>query len=138
MGLAPVYPHDGGLFKAAAAAGEQIATAYADTDYARAMRIIMSLADDANGFVENAAPWSLKKDPSQTVKLQEVCTIVLNLFRQLAIYLTPVLPRLAEQCGRLLQDPIQDWRQSQSPLIGTPVAKLNTCYNVSRSRMYKQ
>ncbi|MDZ4848897.1 MAG: methionine--tRNA ligase [Pirellulaceae bacterium] len=123
LGLSPTYPHDGGLFKAAAVAGQQIADAYSETDYARAMRTIMALADAANGFVENAAPWSLKKEPSQSVKLQEVCTIVLNLFRQLAIYLAPVLPRLADQCGQLLGDPITDWKQSQTPLVGRPVAK---------------
>ncbi len=87
------------------------------------MRTIMSLADAANGFVDNAAPWTLKKDPTQAVKLQEVCTIVLNLFRQLAIYLAPVLPRLATQCSQLLNDPITNWDQSQVPLVGTPIAK---------------
>jgi len=123
IGLAPSYPHDGGLFKSAAVAGQQIATAYAENDYSRAMRTIMALADAANGFVENAAPWALKKDPAQAVKLQEVCTIVLNLFRQLSVYLAPVLPRLATQCGLLLGDPIVSWEQSQKPLVGTPVAK---------------
>jgi methionyl-tRNA synthetase len=39
----------------------------------------------------------------------------------LAIYLAPVLPRLADQCGELLGDPIVDWRQSQTPLLGKPV-----------------
>jgi len=123
VGLAPVYPHDGGLFKAAAAAGQSIADAYQANDYARAMRIIMGLADDANGFVENAAPWTLKKDPSQASRLQDVCTICLNLFRQLAVYLAPVLPRIAKQCGDLLNDPIIHWDQSQSPLLSNSVNK---------------
>jgi methionyl-tRNA synthetase len=123
VGLAPIYPHDGGLFKIAAEAGRTIADAYEQGDYARAMRMIMALADDANAYVENVAPWSLKKDPNQAIKLQEVCTVVLNLFRQLVVYLSPVLPRLAEQAGKLLNDPIVDWKQSQKPLTGTPVAK---------------
>lgn len=123
MGLAPEYPHDGGLFASAASAGEKIAQAYEQLDYARAMRLIMEIADQANAFVENSAPWTLKKDPTQQVRLQEVCTIVLNLFRQLCVYLAPVLPRLADQCGQLLQSPIQHWNDSQSPLVGTPVSK---------------
>ncbi len=123
VGLAPIYPHDGGLFKVAAEAGRSIAEAYDEGDYGKAMRTIMALADDANAYVENAAPWALKKDPSQATKLQEVCTVVLNLFRQLVVYLTPVLPRLANQCGRLLNDPIVDWKQSQTPLVGTPITK---------------
>lgn len=120
-GLADRYPHDGGLFRAAAETGQAIGEAYHQKDYAKAMRLIMALADDANGFVENAAPWSLKKDPAQAVRLQEVCTIVLNLFRQLAIYLAPVLPRLAAQAGELLGEPIVSWEQSQSPLLGQPL-----------------
>ena len=48
-----------------------------------------------------------------------MCTIGLNLFRQLAIYLAPVLPRLARQTGELLGQPIQRWDQSKQPLVGT-------------------
>jgi methionyl-tRNA synthetase len=122
-GLSKVYPNDGGLFEAAAKAGDSIAEAYEEGDYARATRTIMSLADEANAFVENNAPWSLKKDPSQATKLQDVCTIVLNLYRQLVIYLTPVLPKLAEQTQTLLGETISDWSQSQRPLLGRPIAK---------------
>jgi methionyl-tRNA synthetase len=123
LGLSIEYPHDGGLFAAAAAAGERIAQAYEQLDYSRAMRLIMELADQANAFVENSAPWALKKDPTQQVRLQEVCTIVLNLFRQLCVYLSPVLPRLAQQCGQLLQKEIGHWDDSQTPLVGTIVSK---------------
>ncbi len=120
-GLAPVYPDDGGLFAQAAAAGETIAEAYANCDYAKAMRLIIELADRANPFVENAAPWSLAKDASKQAEVQNVCTVALNLFRQIAVYLAPVLPRLARQCGELLNDPITSWQQSQQPLLGTAV-----------------
>ncbi len=123
VGLAREYPLDGGLFASAAAAGEKIADAYTQLDYSRAMRLIMELADAANAFVENSAPWTLKKDPDQHIRLQEVCTIVLNLFRQLCVYLAPVLPRLAQQCGTLLQSEITLWSDSQTPLFGTPISK---------------
>ena len=123
LGLSVEYPHDGGLFAAGAAAGERIAQAYEQLDYSRAMRMIMELADQANAFVENSAPWALKKDPTQQVRLQEVCTIVLNLFRQLCVYLTPVLPKLSQQCGALLQSEIGSWEDSQTPLVGTSVSK---------------
>jgi methionyl-tRNA synthetase len=81
----------------------------------------MELAYRANAFVESVEPWKLQKDPAQAGRLQDVCTITLNAFRQLAIYLAPILPRLAEQAGELLNDPIRDWRQSAQPLVGTPV-----------------
>lgn len=122
-GLAPTYPDDGGLFAAAAKAGDEIAAAYEAGDYSRATRRIMELADAANPFVEHSRPWDMKKDPARQDELRDVCTIALNLFRQLTIYLAPVLPELADQCGKLLGDPITSWDQSQTPLLGTPVAK---------------
>ncbi|QEG33883.1 methionine--tRNA ligase [Bythopirellula goksoeyrii] len=122
-GLSKEYPGDGGLFAFAANLGEEIAEAYENCDYSRAMRLVMSLADRANPFVEENKPWELRKDPESAARLQDVCTIALNLFRQIAIYLAPVLPRLAEQTGELLNNEITSWDQAQTPLVGTPVAK---------------
>ena len=103
-------------------AGE-LAAAYENCDYSGAMRVVMTLAERANKFVEDRAPWALKKDPQKASELQQVCTIALNLFRQLAIYLALVLPRLAQQTGELLNDPIVAWDQAQKPLLGTAVNK---------------
>jgi methionyl-tRNA synthetase len=122
-GLSPAYPDDGGLFAKAARLGDEIAAAYENCDYNRAMRFVMELADQANPYVESREPWKLNKDPSRRDELRDVCTVALNLFRQLAVYLAPVLPRLADQTGALLGDPIRSWDQSQTPLLGTPVAK---------------
>lgn len=52
-----------------------------------------------------------------------VCTIGLNLFRQLAVYLAPVLPKMAKDVGEFLNDPITNWQQSQQPLLGAKVNK---------------
>ncbi|MCA9226539.1 MAG: methionine--tRNA ligase, partial [Planctomycetales bacterium] len=68
-------------------------------------------------------PWNLRKDPDNAKQLQDVCTVAMNLLRQLANYLAPVLPRLAEQAGELLGRPLDGWNASQQPLVGTPVAK---------------
>ena len=122
-GLSTVYPDDGGLFAEAAAQSEAIAAAYEACDYNGAMRIIMSLADKANQYVEQTAPWTLRKDASKAAELQNVCTVTLNLFRQIIVYLSPVLPKLALQVGELFQKPISDWNESQTPLVGTRVSK---------------
>jgi methionyl-tRNA synthetase len=122
-GLSKEFPDDGGLFAHAATVGDEIAEAYESCDYNRAMRLIMELADRANPFVESAEPWNLRKDPDKTQQLQDVCTVALNLFRQLAIYLAPVLPRLARQTGELFNKPIENWDESRTPLVGTPVGK---------------
>ncbi len=121
VGLSKVYPDDGGLFAHAAEAGKAIAEAYEDCDYAKAMRLVMELADRANPYIENAQPWVLNKSPDSVDQLRDVCTVGLNLFRQLVIYLSPVLPRLAQQCEALLGEPITSWSQSQTPLLGITV-----------------
>ncbi|HEX5471685.1 MAG TPA: methionine--tRNA ligase, partial [Lacipirellulaceae bacterium] len=122
-GLSKEYPDDGGLFAAGAKLGDEIRDAYEATDYSKAVRLIMSLADRANPFVEECKPWELRKDAARGKELQNVCTVALNLFRQIVVYLSPVLPRLAKQTGELLNDPIEHWEQSQTPLVGTAVNK---------------
>jgi len=123
VGLSSVYPDDGGLFREAAGQAETIAAAYNGCDYNGAMRLIMGLADRANRYVDEKAPWTLRKDPTKAAEIQDACTVTLNLFRQVAVYLAPVLPKLAQQAGQLLQQPIQNWNDSQTPLVGTRVAK---------------
>ena len=123
IGLSKEYPDDGGLFATAAAAGDEIREAYESCDYSRAMRLILALADRANPFVEDNKPWELRKDPTSAGELQDVCTVALNLFRQLVVYLAPVLPKLAAQTGELLNKPIEHWDESKTPLVGTSVAK---------------
>lgn len=121
--LSDVYPDDGGLFAEAAAKADEIAAYYEDCKYAAAMREIMALADKANKYVEDAQPWVLRKDPEKADELRDVCTVSLNLFRQLIVYLSPVLPGLAQQTAELLNRPIESWDEIQTPLTGTPVNK---------------
>jgi len=121
-GLSAEYPDDGGLFQQAAATGDEIAESFEACEYSKAMRLVMGLADRANPFVEENKPWELRKKPEQAKQLQDICTVALNLFRQLAIYLAPVLPRLAAHAGELLNDPIESWNQASTPLVGTPVS----------------
>jgi methionyl-tRNA synthetase len=120
-GLSASYPDDGGLFRAAAAEGEAIAAAYEACDYNRAMRLIMALADKANQFVDSLAPWKLRGHVERAVELQATCTISLNLFRQLVIYLSPVLPQLRRQTDELFGHAIMHWDQAATPLVATPI-----------------
>ena len=122
----PAYPtaRDGGLFAAGAAAGEEIAAAFESRDTNKAMRLIMALADRANEFVEAQAPWTLKKDESKRDELVEVCAIALNLFRQITVYLAPVLPRFAEESAKLLGiEGETTWPDATVPVEGNVVGK---------------
>ena len=121
-GLSGRYPDDGGLFARAAADGDEIAAAYEQCDLARAMRAIMLAADRANLYVDAEQPWKLAKSgPEAAARLQDVASVAINLFRQLAVYLAPVLPAFAVQVGELVGGPIRSWEESRTPLAGIPV-----------------
>ena len=121
--LCAQYPDDGGLFAAAWGKADAIAEAYERCEYSHAIRQILQLTDEANRYVEEKEPWKLKKDPDRQAELLEVCTVTLNLFRQVVIFLTPVLPRLAEQTGELLGTPVTRWEDASTPITGVKVAK---------------
>ncbi len=67
------------------------------------------------------APWEIAKQPGRAAELQGVSTLALNLFRQLVVYLSPVLPGLRKQTDDLLGVPIRHWNDAAKPLLGTPV-----------------
>ena len=120
--LCETYPADGGLFLFGATAHESIAEAYERCDYQTVIRTCKELCDRANAYLDEKAPWTLAKQPDKAEEVRQICSVGLNLFRQIIVYLAPVLPRLAQQAGELLSSPITRWEDSQSPLTGTPVA----------------
>ena len=120
--LTEAYPEDGGLFARAAAEAPAISEAFERLDSAAAMRLVMAAADRANEYVARTEPWVLKKDPAKADELARVCTVALNLFRQICVYLAPVLPRFAEEAGRLLNAPITAWADAQRPVTGNAIA----------------
>ena len=84
------------------AAAPSIADAYEARDFARAMREIMGLADRANAWIADKAPWSLNKQEGKHDEVQAICALGINLFRQLVIFLKPVLPLLAADAEAFL------------------------------------
>lgn len=119
--LSETYPDDSGLFAQGAAAGREIAEAYETCDSARAMRLVMELADKANQYVDRMQPWALRKQPERAGELRDVCSVALNLFRQIVVYLAPVLPTLADRAGELFGGPIRSWEDAKTPLEGTAI-----------------
>jgi methionyl-tRNA synthetase len=102
-------------FFAAFAKGE-IAQSYEARDYGRALREIMRLADVANGYIAEKQPWAMAKQEGREVELHEVCSTALTLFRDLTLYLKPVLPKLAEQVEAFLNIPPLTWTDAWAPL----------------------
>jgi methionyl-tRNA synthetase len=93
-----------------------IAELYESRDYAKALREIMALADQANQYIAEMAPWVLAKQEGQEEKLQTVCSSALNLFRLLTLYLKPVLPELVSQVENFLNIPPLKWSDAQTLL----------------------
>jgi methionyl-tRNA synthetase len=97
-------------------AAPSISDAYEARDFARAMREIMALADRANAWIAEKAPWSLNKVEGKQAEVQEVCALSINLFRQLMIMLKPVLPKLAADAEAFLNVPPLRWSDLRTKL----------------------
>jgi methionyl-tRNA synthetase len=106
-------------------AGEEIAGYYEGRDTARALRRVMVLADQVNQYVDRNQPWTLAKQEGQDAKLHEVCSLLINAFRLLTVYLKPVLPKLAQRAEEFLNVASLHWRDAEYLL---PPAHLINAY----------
>jgi len=84
------------------AAGDKLAALYEGREFGKAMREIMALADKVNEYIAVKEPWQLVKDETKQKEVQDICSLGINLFRILMIYLKPVLPTLAEKVEAFL------------------------------------
>src|SRR5512137_1572018 len=112
---------DAGLQDEFVAAGERVAALYEGRDLAGAMREIMALTDRANLYIDQQKPWLMAKDPARAAEVQAVCTQGINLFRVLAVYLKPVMPKLAAGAEKFLGLPGQSWADAARPLLDTSI-----------------
>lgn len=103
-------------------ARDEIALHFETRDYARALRDVMALADLVNQYVDENKPWDLAKQEGADAQLHQVCSISLNLFRLLTIYLKPVLPKVAEQVEAFLQVAPLTWQDAETLLLGHTIA----------------
>jgi len=115
--------HDEELFSRFADASDDIAQHYENREYSKAMRLIMTLADSANRYIDELKPWLMIKEQDQAEIVQQVCTQGLNMFRSLMIYLTPVIPAVASDARTFLNEDNWRWNDATAPLLGTAVNK---------------
>ncbi|HBZ94237.1 MAG TPA: methionine--tRNA ligase [Pseudomonas sp.] len=113
------------LWDAFQAAAPSIAEAYEARDFSRAMREIMALADRANAWIADKAPWALNKVEGKQAEVQEICALGVNLFRQLVIMLKPVLPKLAADAEAFLNVKPQTWADLSLPLANHQLNPFN-------------
>ena len=103
-------------------AGDSIAKAYEEREFSAAIREIMALADRANQYIDEKKPWALAKIEGEEQQVHDVCSVGINLFRQLAIYLSPVLPTLAAQVQAFLQLDSFNFESRKTVLVGHEIA----------------
>ncbi|WP_153914934.1 methionine--tRNA ligase [Shewanella sp. TC10] len=114
--------NDTSLTEAFLAKQDTIAELYETREFGKAMREIMALADLANAYVAEAAPWQLIKQEDKQEEAHQVCSNALNLFRILVTYLKPVLPTLAANVESFLQITLT-WNNLDQDLAGHEIAK---------------
>jgi methionyl-tRNA synthetase len=119
---------DPALYQTFVDAATSIAQAYASRETSRAIREIMALADLANRYVDEQAPWVVAKEEGRDADLQAICSMGINLFRVLMTYLKPVLPALTERAEAFLNCELS-WDGIKQPLLGHQVSTFKALFN---------
>ncbi|AVF34905.1 methionine--tRNA ligase [Rahnella sikkimica] len=119
---------DEALYKTFTDAAESIAQAYESRESGRAIREIMALADLANRYVDEQAPWVVAKQEGRDADLQAICSMGINLFRVLMTYLKPVLPSLSERTEAFLNTTLE-WDAIAQPLLSHQVNPFKALFN---------
>ncbi|MXW48661.1 MAG: methionine--tRNA ligase [Gammaproteobacteria bacterium] len=115
-------------------ASESIAERYEAGQVSRAVREISALADLANQYIAEREPWKLVKQEGTQAEVQAVCSLSVNLFRILAIYLTPILPALSKAVSTFLNVGPLRWSDIDQPLLGKRI----NAYQALLTRMEKK
>lgn len=105
------------LFHSFSVLGDEIAMHYARLEYSQAVRKIMALADEANQYLDEQKPWHLVREKAKHARVQQICSMGINLFRTLTIYLKPILPETAKKVEAFLNIPPLKWRDKDTPLL---------------------
>ncbi len=114
---------DPALFQNFADASETIADLYEKRAFSRAVREIMALADKANQYIDDKKPWVIAKEEGRDSELHAVCSMGIELFRVLMIWLRPILPATAARAEIFLKVPKSGWADAATPLLGHEIAK---------------
>jgi methionyl-tRNA synthetase len=75
---------------------------FADLAFHKALIAVWELINQANKFIDSAAPWALAKDPAKAGRLDTVLYQLLEVLRFIAVLLTPFMPQTAEKIQRQL------------------------------------
>ncbi|MEC9405966.1 MAG: methionine--tRNA ligase [Pseudomonadota bacterium] len=102
---------------------DEIAAAYDARNFAKATRLAMAAADAVNAYIAEQQPWVIAKDAERSADLHRVCSTALTAFRDLTVYLKPVLPTMAAKVEAFLNLPPMQWTALGQPLHGHRINK---------------
>ncbi|EKT65642.1 TPA: methionine--tRNA ligase [Providencia alcalifaciens] len=109
-------------------AAKVIGDDFTNREYGKAVREIMALADIANRYVDEKAPWVVAKQEGKDQELQDICSMGINLFRVLMTYLKPILPSLTKRVEEFLKIELT-WDAINTPLLNHDVAPFKALFN---------
>lgn len=86
---------------------------------------ILKLSDIANQYFNNKTPWKMLKQ-NNTI-LQEICSMAINLFRIIIIYIQPIVPGLFKKSEQFLLTTL-DWNSIPNPLLNHRISTFKVLY----------
>lgn len=107
----------------------EVAELFQAREFAKAVRLIMKIVDDVNQYVDQAKPWILAKEVGKDLELQQVCTLLINAFRIISVYLKPILPELIGNVEKFLNVHPLTWASLEEYLLGVDINTYNHLIN---------
>ncbi len=114
--LGVISPDGAGLLDILRGQAEPLHQLYEGREFGRVLREVMLLADRVNEYVDQNKPWELAKQEGMDARLHDVCTVCIEAFRLLTLYLKPVLPALAAQVEAFLKVEPMPWAAAAQAL----------------------
>ena len=120
--------HNAALWQEVSGAAEELGELYERGDVGRAVRRITALADLANRYIAEHEPWKHVKNPDRRDEVHGVCSLGINVFRALTIYLKPILPAMAENAEAFLRVEPLAWKDAEQPLLNHEINRFKALF----------
>ncbi len=100
---------------------DEIINNYEGRNFSTNIRLISSMADDINKYLDEEKPWVKIKDKKNHEMVQKICTDGMNLFRILIGYLKPVLPKISEKVENIMQCEPINWENIKDLVLSKKI-----------------
>ena len=102
---------------------EEIIKNYENRNYSANIRLIASMADNINKYLDTEKPWVKIKNKADKDSVHRICTDGINLFRIIIGFLKPVLPNISLKVENILScDPV-NWGNIDTIMLEKEINK---------------